>query len=340
MLILGIETSCDETSAAVVRGGREVLSNVVSSQIKLHEEFGGVVPELAARAHLDNVIPVVEAALRKADITTADLDGIAVTNGPGLVGPLLVGVSFAKGLAGALELPLVGIHHIEAHLYAPRMDHPDLPDPHIALVASGGHTNLILVEGVGEYKVLGRTVDDAAGECFDKVAQFLELGFPGGPAVQRVAEQTDAESYKLPRPMLHQPNLDFSFSGLKTAVMNLVREQQAAGLTLDKPRLAKSVQEAIVETLAGKAIRACADTGARALTISGGVAANGPLREMLERRGAEKGIYVALAPRSLCTDNGAMIAGLGYEKIRQGERAGDELDAQSRLPLPGGERVR
>ncbi len=340
MLILGIETSCDETSASIVEDGVKVRSNVVSSQIKIHEAYGGVVPELAARAHLENVVPVVDEALRDAGIIKDQIDGLAVTCGPGLVGPLLVGVSFAKGVAASRNLPLVGVHHIEAHLYAPRLAEPDLPYPHVALVASGGHTNLIRVDGIGRYHVLGRTLDDASGECFDKTAQFLGLGFPGGPAIQRAAREAVGVSIALPRPMLDQEGYDFSFSGLKTALMNAVRRMEEEGQERDVKVLARSVEEAIVDTLVEKSIRACRRTGVRALTLSGGVAANARLRDCLNKRCEGEGIRLILTPRDYCTDNAAMIAGLGYCKILNGERAGEDLNADPRLPLPGGERVR
>jgi N6-L-threonylcarbamoyladenine synthase len=343
--ILGIESSCDETAAAVVGDGEHVLSNVVSSQIATHQPYGGVVPELASREHLRAIVPVVRQALAEAGKSYESIDAIAVTQGPGLAGALLVGTSIANALAFALGIPALGIHHLEGHLLSPLLASNPPRFPFVALLVSGGHTQLMRVAGVGEYELLGETVDDAAGEAFDKTANLLGLGYPGGPALAQLAGAGRAGKYKLPRPMLEQMhrtgNLDFSFSGLKTAVMLLVRErlaqQSAVGANLrpetsphagladlassghpdatDKADIAASFQEAIVDVLAAKSLYALEQTGLNQLVVAGGVGANRRLRERLDRDAAEHGYSVFYPQFEFCTDNGAMIALAGALRL-------------------------
>ncbi len=366
MNILGIETSCDETSAAVVRDGARVLSNVVSSQIALHQAHGGVVPELAARGHIKAIIPVVELALAEAGVARDEIDAIAVTQGPGLAGSLLVGVNVAKTLAYVLDRPLVPINHLEAHIYAnwlslPGQEPVSPPEfPLVCLLVSGGHTELILMTGHGRYRHLGRTLDDAAGEAFDKGARLLGLGYPGGPAIQRAAESGDPSRFELPRAWLGD-SYDFSFSGLKTALLRIVEpyrlpteqpstarggpfpEHQPPRYSPDLPvaDLAAAFQEAIVDVLAVKTVRAAREFDARTILLAGGVAANAALRHRITEEAAAlpEPIPVRFPPISLCTDNAAMVAGAAYYRLRQGEQAGWEVDASPRLPLVRDEQV-
>ncbi len=362
MKILGIETSCDETAAAVVLGGAWVLSNVVSSQIALHQAHGGVVPELAAREHITALVPVMEAALAEAGVTRQEIDAIAVTPGPGLAGSLLVGVNAAKALAYALDRPLVPVNHLEAHVAAnwlrqkgERATPPALPA--VCLLVSGGHTELMMIERPGSYRLLGRTLDDAAGEAFDKGARLLGLGYPGGPAMQKAAEAGDPEAFDLPRARLDQP-YDFSFSGLKTALLRLVEPYRLPDEPRPKPRpglfaehrpprfrddlpladLAASYQAAIVDVLAEKTTQAAVDLGAKSVLLAGGVAANRALRERvadaLAKRFPEGGApEFHYPPIVYCTDNAAMIAGAAYHALHRGEQAGWDLDIDPRLPL-------
>ena len=324
MRVLGIETSCDETAAAVVEDGRRVLSSVVSSQVPLHAPFGGVVPELAGRAHLERVGPVVARALQEAGVarTRGDgsgvdgsagvgerpaVDAIAVTRGPGLVGSLLVGVSTAKGLAMGWDLPLIGVNHLEAHLFASSLEHPNLEGPVVVLLVSGGHTLLVLLEELGRYRVLGETLDDAAGEAYDKVARYLGLAYPGGPAIDRAAEDGDPRAFDFPRALRDQ-GYDFSFSGLKTAVVRTV-EARPEARTED---VAASFQEAVVDVLMLKARRAVSEYGARGLCLAGGVAANSLLRRRTEEACVEDGVTAYVPSRAMCTDNAAMVAAAGW----------------------------
>ena len=302
-LVLAIETSCDETSVAIVRGGDHVLSNVVSSQIELHAEFGGVVPEVASRAHLELLEPVVEAALAEAGTTPEQLDAVAATHGPGLIGALLVGVSAAKALAVAWNTPYVGVNHMEGHLFATFLERPDLQPPLVVLLVSGGHTMLVEVRAKGQYRILGSTTDDAAGEAFDKVARYLGLGYPGGPLIDELACEGDRESIPFPRGLLNE-GLDFSFSGMKTAVINYVRKHPEA----TNADLAASFQEAVVDVLVTKALRAAHQVGARAVCLGGGVAANRRLRERFADEAREAGLDCLVPSRHYCTDNAAMIA--------------------------------
>jgi N6-L-threonylcarbamoyladenine synthase len=310
-LVLGVETSCDETAAALVMGGSDVLSSVVSSQIELHATFGGVVPEIASRAHLDLLNPVIARAIVEAGVDERRIDAVACTVGPGLIGALLVGVSAAKALAMAWDVPFVGVNHLEAHLYAALLDDPTIELPIVVLLVSGGHTMLVEMRAPGEYRLLGQTIDDAAGEAFDKVARFLGLGYPGGPAVERAAVDGDPTAIDFPRAMRNE-GLDFSFSGLKTAVMNHVRANPDAE-TVD---IAASFQAAVVDVLVHKARRAAAEVGARGLALGGGVAANSKLREDLLDACSADGLHGFLPSRAMCTDNAAMIAAAGWHRLR------------------------
>jgi N6-L-threonylcarbamoyladenine synthase len=310
--LLGIETSCDETAAAVVDDGRIVRSSVVASQADLHARYGGVVPELASRAHVELIGDVIEQALVEAGTTRRDLDAVAVVHGPGLAGALVVGVSAAKAIALATGIPYVGVHHHEAHLYAALLGDPDLEPPFVTLVASGGHTLLVAMHGHGEYRVLGQTVDDAAGEAFDKVARLLGLGYPGGPAIDRVARAGDPTAIAFPRPMLGE-GLDFSFSGLKTAVVHHLRAHPGAAVA----DVAASFQAAVVDVLVRKLVAAARETGIATVVIGGGVAANSALRARLEALAAEDpgAPRVVLPAVALCTDNGAMVAAAGAFRL-------------------------
>ena len=337
MLVLGIESSCDETAVAVVEDGRRILSDVVSSQVALHARYGGVVPEVASRQHLLQIVPVLETALARADVGLGDLDAVAVTCGPGLMGSLMVGLNTAKALAYARGLPLVGVHHLEGHTYAAWLEHRDPAEdpgfPLIVLIASGAHTDLILMRGHGDYEVLGRTRDDAAGEAFDKVGRILGLGFPGGPAVQRAAEGIEPR-YKMPRAWLGD-SLDFSFSGLKTAVLHKAQELGLYPAPEDGPdpalvaELAAAFQEAVVDVIATKALDAVARYEARGLVLGGGVSANGPLREACRRAP----VPVLIPAPHLCTDNGSMIGAAGFQRLARGVTHGLELDASPSLAM-------
>ncbi|RKY02315.1 tRNA (adenosine(37)-N6)-threonylcarbamoyltransferase complex transferase subunit TsaD [Candidatus Poribacteria bacterium] len=329
MLILGIDTSCDETSAAVVRDGFEILSNIVSSQVDLHSRFGGVVPEIASRKHTETILYVIESALNDAGVALDELDAVAVTNRPGLIGALLVGVAVAKSIAYCHGKPLIGVNHVEGHIYSSFMAHPDIPVPHVCLTVSGGHTMLVYVEGYTRYELMGTTQDDAAGEAFDKVAQYLNLGFPGGPIIDRLARKGDEEAVHFPRPMIKSGDYNFSFSGLKTAVRNFVMKAKAEGRLPRVEDIAASFQKAVVDVLVEKTIAAAEERGVSAVAVVGGVAANSKLREEMSARAAELGMAVYFPPMSLCTDNAAMIAGLAYHKYQLGEVAGLDLNGQA-----------
>jgi N6-L-threonylcarbamoyladenine synthase len=334
--VLGIDTSCDDTAAAVVRDGREVLSNVVASQAELHARWGGIVPEIACRAHLESILPVVEEALAKAGSSLEAIGAIAVTTKPGLIGALLVGVASAKALAFALGKPLVAVDHIEGHIFANRLASPDLAFPFLSLIVSGGHTQLFRCRAPGESELLGETQDDAAGEAFDKVAALLGLPYPGGPAIERAAAGGDPKAVPLPRSLLGGSSLDMSFSGLKTAVLYRLKGQDARreGLApaarLEGQALADiaaSFQEAAVDALVAKAKRAVKQTGIRAVAVGGGVACNARLREKLEAAAAKGRFRAYFPPRALCTDNAAMIAALGFFNLERGRGVGLDADA-------------
>ena len=331
MLVLGIETSCDETAASVVRDGRDILSSVVQSQIDLHRLYGGVVPELACRAHIEAILPVLDGALEGAGTRIDGIDAVAVTNTPGLVGALLIGVSTAKSLSLAAGKPLLSVDHIHAHLYANKLAFPDMEYPCIGLVVSGGHTSLYRSRSEIDHELLGSTHDDAAGEAFDKVAKILGLGFPGGPIIDKLAKGRDPNRERFRRPMLDRDSLDFSFSGIKTAVLYRVRGQDAKArqkLTPDEAAdLAAGFQEAVVDVLVEKSIRACDRTGIPRLAVGGGVACNSRLREKMTARAKKLNIQLFFPPPALCTDNGAMVAGLGYHLHRAGRIADLHLDA-------------
>jgi tRNA N6-adenosine threonylcarbamoyltransferase len=310
-LVLGIETSCDETAAALVLGGYDIASSVVSSQIDLHAAFGGVVPEIASRAHLDLLNPVIARAIVEAGVDERRIDAVACTVGPGLIGALLVGVSAAKALALAWDVPFVGVNHLEAHLYAALLEDPSTELPIVVLLVSGGHTMLVEMTAPGEYRLLGQTIDDAAGEAFDKVARFLGLGYPGGPEIEKVARRGDPAAIAFPRAM-RDDGLDFSFSGLKTAVLYHVRKHADA----DVADVAASFQEALVDVLVHKARRAAVEVGARGIALGGGVAANGRLREAMLDACTADGLHGYVPSPAMCTDNAAMIAAAGWHRLR------------------------
>lgn len=332
-LILAIESSCDETAAAVLRDGRDVLSNVVASQIDFHARFGGVVPEIASRKHTEAIVGVVDEALSLAGVELRDLSALAVTYGPGLVGALVVGVSYAKGLALASGLPLVGVNHLEGHLFANVLADPTVAPPLVALIVSGGHTALVHVPAWGEYHVMGSTLDDAAGEAFDKVAKALGLGYPGGPVISRLAEQGDPAAIPFPRAMLHTDDFDFSLSGLKTAVVTYINAERKAGRELRVADIAASFQAAVIDVQVAKAVRAVRDTGVRTFLIGGGVAANPELRRALTEAMTARGVRVSVPPLAMCTDNAAMIAAAAHFRFGRGETLGPSAEAVPDLHL-------
>jgi N6-L-threonylcarbamoyladenine synthase len=330
-LVLGIETSCDETAAALVMGGNDVISSVVSSQIEIHADFGGVVPEIASRAHLEALNPVVARAIVEAGIDDARVDAVACTVGPGLIGALLVGVSAAKALALAWDVPFIGVNHLEAHLYSAFLEDPSLEFPLVVLLVSGGHTMLIEMCGHGEYRLLGQTIDDAAGEAFDKVARFLDLGYPGGPAIDAAAMNGDPESIRFPRALTdNRDDLDFSFSGLKTAVMNYVRKHP----DIASADVAASFQAAVVDVLVAKSRRAAELVGAKGIVLGGGVAANSLLREEMLGACASIGVRGFLPSRVMCTDNAAMIAATGWYRLASDGPTALDVGAYPNLKLP------
>ena len=332
ILTLAIETSCDETAVAVLRGERDVLSSVVSSSAALHERYGGVVPEVASRAHVQAINPALAEALTIADVTFWDIDVVAVTVGPGLAGSLIVGVAAAKALAAVLEVPLVPVNHLEAHLYAVMLQHPSARLPAVGLIVSGGHTILVHVVDHGIYDILGQTLDDAAGEAFDKVARFLDLGFPGGPVVDRMAREGDPTAIAFPR-ALRGEGYDFSFSGLKTAVVGYVKREQKAGREPSVPDVCASFQEAAVEVLVRKTVRAAVDLGIPTVFLSGGVAANSRLREALSEACTEAEVKLLYPSVDLCTDNAAMVASCGYHRYRRGIRSGLDVSPDPNYPI-------
>jgi N6-L-threonylcarbamoyladenine synthase len=324
--ILGIETSCDETAASIVKNGKQILSNVINSQANIHAQFGGVVPEVASRKHIENIALVVDQAFIDAGLEYQDIDGVAVTNRPGLIGALLVGVSFAKGLAWALDRPLLAVNHLHGHIYANFLEHQEISFPAVCLVVSGGHTSLLLLQEQDQYETIGETRDDAAGEAFDKVARFLGLGYPGGPAIQKAAEQGQAGKVRLPRVYLDRNDFEFSFSGLKTAAMNTWKKMENGG-EIQVYDLAAEFQQALVEVLSEKAVRAAERYGAESILIAGGVAANQQLRRQMQEKAGPNDIKVYYPSLALCTDNAAMIAGIAYQQYVNKSYAPLELNA-------------
>ncbi len=332
-LILAIESSCDETAASVVKNGRTVLSNVISSQIELHKLYGGVVPEIASRKHIEKINQVIEQALADADVTLDDLDAIGVTYGPGLVGALLVGVAEAKAIAYAKKLPLVGVHHIEGHVSANYIEHPDLEPPFLCLIVSGGHTHLVIVKDYGEFEILGRTRDDAAGEAFDKVARAIGLGYPGGPKIDKLSSEGNQDAIAFPRAKIEGSPYDFSFSGVKSAVLNYLNHAKMTGEEVNRADLAASFQKAVVDVLVEHAMQAAEDHHIRKIAIAGGVASNQGLRSAMEKACAEKGYEFYRPSPIFCTDNAAMIGVAAYYEYKKGTRHGWDLNAVPNLKL-------
>jgi N6-L-threonylcarbamoyladenine synthase len=332
-LTLGIETSCDETAAAVIKDGREILSNVVLSQIDIHRKYGGVVPEIASRHHIEAIFPVIQEALQQADVELADIEVIAVTYGPGLVGSLLVGIAAAKALAFAAQKPLVGVNHIEGHIYANFLTGREIHPPLVCLTVSGGHTDLLVIPRLGEYEILGRTRDDAAGEAFDKVARVLGLPYPGGPQIEKLAQGGDREAIAFPRGLLDGESLDFSFSGLKTAALNYLNEARQKEQEVPLADFAASFQWAIIDVLTEKLMAAAEVHRVDKVILSGGVAANRTFREHVAAEAASRGLELLYPPVHLCTDNAAMIGSAGYFRYLAGQRSDYSLNAAANLRL-------
>ncbi len=333
MKILAIESSCDETAAAVVENRTNVLSNVINTQIELHKLYGGVVPEIASRNHIENISTVVDKAMYESGLSFDEIDAIAVTYGPGLVGALLAGVSYAKGLSYAMGKPLIPVHHIKGHISANYIETPELKPPFICLVASGGHSHIVNVKGYAEYEVLARTRDDAAGEAFDKVSRVLGFGYPGGPAIQKAAERGNPEAIHFPRVNLKDNGFDFSFSGVKTAVLNYINNAEQKGEKINKYDIAASFQEAVVDVLSEHLIECAKLTGADKVALAGGVAANVPLRERVKSKAAEAGMGFYFPNMKLCTDNAAMIGCAAFAEYESGVVADLSLNAIANLPL-------
>lgn len=333
LLTLAIESSCDETAAAVIAEGREVLSNIISSQIEIHKQYGGVVPEIASRHHLNNVNTVVDQALEEAGVTLDEVDMIGVTYGPGLVGALLIGLATAKAFALAADKPLIGVHHIHGHICANYIEHKELEPPFMALVISGGHTNIVEVEDYNTCRVLGGTRDDAAGEAYDKVARVLGLGYPGGPLIDKIAREGDPTAVEFKRVFLEKGSLDFSFSGIKTGVLNYINSEKQAGREINVPDVAAGFQAAVLDVIVAKTVGAAVDMGKDKIVLAGGVAANSMLREMLKKECDKKGIKLYYPSPILCTDNAAMIGCAAYYKYMAGKRDDLTLDAIPNLKL-------
>lgn len=331
--ILAIESSCDETAAAVIRNGREVRSNIISSQIDLHKLYGGVVPEIASRKHIEKINQVVEEALKEADTNLDEIDAIGVTYGPGLVGALLVGVAEAKAIAYAKKLPLIGVHHIEGHISANYIEHPDLEPPFLCLVVSGGHTHLVCVKEYGKYEILGRTRDDAAGEAYDKVARAIGLGYPGGPKIDRIAKEGNPDAIKFPKAHMGDNPYDFSFSGLKSAVLNYINGCQMKGISFNPADVAASFQKAVVDVLVENSMQAIKEYGLYKFAIAGGVASNSALREAMKKACDERNIPFYYPSPIYCTDNAAMIGAAAYYEYLAGTRHGWDLNAIPNLRL-------
>jgi N6-L-threonylcarbamoyladenine synthase len=334
MNILAIESSCDETSAAVVQNGRKVLSNIIASQIDIHKKFGGVVPEVASRAHVEVISSVVEEALSKAEVTLEDIDAVAVTYGPGLVGALLVGLQYAKGLAYAIKKPLIGVNHIEGHISANFIQYEDLEPPFVCLVVSGGHTYIVYMKDYGDFEIMGQTRDDAAGEAYDKVARAIGLGYPGGPKIDKLSKEGNPDAIKFPRANFHDPvTLDFSFSGLKSAVLNYLNQMSMKGEEVNKADVAASFQKAVVDYLSDNSMRACKLRDAKRMCVAGGVASNSCLRAKLADEGRKNGIDILFPDMILCTDNAAMIGSAAYFEFLKGRTAPLNLNAVPNLKL-------
>ena len=331
MKVLGIETSCDECAASIVENGKKILSNVIASQVEIHKPFYGVVPEIASRKHTEWIVPVVKEAITKARIRKKDIDGIAVTYRPGLIGSLLVGLSFAKGLAFSLSIPFAGIDHILAHLYAPHLEH-EISYPYIGLIVSGGHTIIARVTHVNSFSVLGTTIDDACGEAFDKVAKYYDLGYPGGVAIDRLGAKGNPLAFRFPKPSLHKGDhtYDVSYSGLKTAVVNQLDQFHNKKYEKTAENIAASFQKTAIDIIVNRVLRAVRDTGIKKVVAGGGVSANSYLRKRLKE---EKDITAIFPSLKLCTDNAAMIAGLGYHLLKAGEKSGYDISAEARVPL-------
>ena len=335
MIILSIETSCDETSAAVVADGKTILSSAITAQLDLLKKYGGVVPEVAARRHAELIGYVIKEALDKAGKTLDDIEAVAVTSTQGLIGCLMVGVAAAKSISYAKNIPLIGLHHIEGHIFANILSHPEMPFPHVCLTVSGGHNMLVYVQDRCRYKVLGTTLDDAAGEAFDKIAKFLGLDFPGGPVIDKLSKQGNPRAFNFPRPMIKSKSLDFSFSGLKTAVINMFKDKIARGESLPLADIAASFQEAVVDTLVAKTMRAVEMKDLKVIGVTGGVSANSRLRQVFAETCEKKAIEVFFPDLSLCTDNAAMIAAAGYARMMLGERSDLCLNVFPNAPLGG-----
>ena len=333
ILILAIETSCDETAAAVVKNGREVLSNIISSQIELHKLYGGVVPEIASRKHIEKINQVIEEALTEAEVTLEDIDAIGVTYGPGLVGALLVGVAAAKAICFAKKKPLVGVHHIEGHVSANYIENKELEPPFLCLIVSGGHTHLVLVKGYGTYEIIGRTRDDAAGEAFDKVARAIGLGYPGGPKIDKLSLEGNKNAIPFPRARIEGSPYDFSFSGLKSAVLNHVNSCEMRKEEINRADIAASFQEAVIDVLVTKTLLVAKDYGMKTVAMAGGVASNSHLREAMTAACKEKGLIFYHPSPIFCTDNAAMIGAAAYYEYLKGNRAGLDLNAVPNLKI-------
>lgn len=333
ILILGLESSCDETAASVIKNGRTVLSNVISSQIDIHKEYGGVVPEIASRKHIERINTVIEEALKEANVSLKDLDAIGVTYGPGLVGALLVGVAEAKAICFAADIPLVGVHHIEGHVSANYIENPDLEPPFLCLIVSGGHTHLVVVKDYGEFEILGRTRDDAAGEAFDKVARAIGLGYPGGPKIDRISREGNPDAIVFPKTRIEDAPYDFSFSGLKSAVLNYINKANMMQEDFNRADLAASFQKNVVDTLTEKTIHAAKELHINKVAIAGGVASNSALRNRMEAVCREEGIHFYHPSPIFCTDNGAMIGVAAYYEFIKGTRHGWDLNAVPNLQL-------
>lgn len=333
--ILAIESSCDETACSIVKNGREVLSNIISSQIEIHQKFGGVVPEVASRKHVENITGVVELAMKEANIEREDIDAVAVTYGPGLVGALLVGLQFAKGFAFSLGVPLIGVNHIEGHIAANYIQYKELEPPFVSLVVSGGHTFVVHVKDYDDFEVMGETRDDAAGEAFDKVARAMGLGYPGGPKIDQIAKEGNPLAIKFPKANFHEDTLDFSFSGLKSAVLNYLNSEKQRGNEINVPDVSASFQHAVVSVLVENAMKTIKSRNLDKIAVAGGVASNSSLRKALLQKGEEENVRILFPDAILCTDNAAMIGSAAYFQFIKGYRSGNDLNAKPGLSLGG-----